>query len=215
MATKKTISRKLTAARKTKRLIRNKDQRVAREQERIARLEKQDAARRKAVRQMLAQDSLPEDERLSLQEIRERLRCARELAEEDGSLHEMGLGKSSMLLDACERINRDPIGVFYTPDMDDEIISTSKLLDDSLKTSLAVRDWLEDDEEEDFLWVTRDGRYLRPDEMDESHLRNCVSYTQRRLQKQMLEAVDLGTLEHLARAFYEFLRECRKRGLRI
>jgi hypothetical protein len=69
--------------------------------------------------------------------------------------------------------------------------------------------------DEPFEWKTREGDLLRPAQMDEQHLRNCISYTQRRLQSMFGSTAYLDATRYMARAFYEFLREADRRGLRV
>jgi hypothetical protein len=68
---------------------------------------------------------------------------------------------------------------------------------------------------EPFVWRTMDGVQVTPNAMDEDHLRNVVSYTQRRLMKAMLESTWLSGAAKYARAFYEFLAECERRGIDV
>jgi hypothetical protein len=76
-------------------------------------------------------------------------------------------------------------------------------------------DRLREQVEEPFVWRTADGVDMVPQEMDEEHLRNCVSYTQRRLVKKIGESTWLSDSMHFARAYYEFLKECERRGIRV
>jgi len=68
---------------------------------------------------------------------------------------------------------------------------------------------------DEFMWVTGDGRRIQPAEMDEEHLRNAISYTQRKLVGAALNATWLSSAKKLARAFYEFLREAERRGIKV
>ncbi len=66
-----------------------------------------------------------------------------------------------------------------------------------------------------FMWRTRDGEWMLPSQMDEQHLRNSVSFCQRKLSSLFGSVSYLETTTDLVRALYEFLKEAKKRGYRV
>jgi hypothetical protein len=70
-------------------------------------------------------------------------------------------------------------------------------------------------DEHPFSWKTSDGRKVHPSELSDEHLRNCVSFTQRQLIKVTLDATFLDRTIMVARAYYEFLKEAKRRGMRV
>jgi hypothetical protein len=70
-------------------------------------------------------------------------------------------------------------------------------------------------DEPPFLWKTHDRKLLHPKQMEEEHLRNAISYTQRRLAAAFGNAIWLSELTWLVRALYEFLKEAKRRGLKV
>lgn len=70
-------------------------------------------------------------------------------------------------------------------------------------------------DEPPFAWTTQTGKKMHPSQMAEEHLRNAISYTQRKLRNAIDNAVYLDNIAWLARAFYEFLKEAKRRGIRV
>lgn len=133
---------------------------------------------------------------------------------------------------AVRRIMSDPIAVAFATEFDGDEIEYPRgrgvKLDDLLSTMLDPNapddvhhdanhlfDRIQSLDSPKFFWVTRDGTAIKPSDMSTEHLRNCVSYVQRRLTRDCGSVAYLGKLEGLARAFYEFLREARKRGIDV
>ena len=68
---------------------------------------------------------------------------------------------------------------------------------------------------QEFLWYPADGPPLRPREMEESHLRNTISYLQRVLTRQFGSVRYLSQTEKMAHAFWIMLREAKRRGIDV
>lgn len=66
-----------------------------------------------------------------------------------------------------------------------------------------------------FRWKTNDGRHILPKQMDEGHLRNTISFLQRRLVYQFGTATWLYRSEYNVQALYEMLKEARRRGIQV
>lgn len=66
-----------------------------------------------------------------------------------------------------------------------------------------------------FIWTTRDGEDVRPQQMSEEHLRNAICFCQRRLTYAFGTTRWLSTTKFYVRAFYEFLLEAERRGIRV
>lgn len=98
---------------------------------------------------------------------------------------------------------------------------TSSLLGEEVSHEELIRRSTEADDlrvrlaPQEFVWRTSDGRDLRPRDMDDEHLRNCVSYTQRRLASAFGTVKYLRETEKMATAYVEFLKEARGRGIRV
>lgn len=66
-----------------------------------------------------------------------------------------------------------------------------------------------------FVWVSADGRRLKPREMDEEHLRNTICYLQRILVAKFGTVRYLSTTTTWVQALWEMLKEARNRGLDV
>lgn len=69
--------------------------------------------------------------------------------------------------------------------------------------------------QEVFTWLTRDGERLRPCDMEESHLRNTISYLQRTLVYSFGNARFLAPLDYKVQALHEMLKEAKRRSVDI
>lgn len=69
--------------------------------------------------------------------------------------------------------------------------------------------------QKEFVWRTRDGRQIPVTEMTDEHLRNAISWAQRRLVHELGTSRWLSSTKLLARAFYEFVREAEQRGMSV
>lgn len=67
----------------------------------------------------------------------------------------------------------------------------------------------------EFVWQTGDGRCLKPLDMDESHLRNTISYLQRRLVHEFGTAKWLQRTATHVEALHEMLKEASRRGIKV
>lgn len=66
-----------------------------------------------------------------------------------------------------------------------------------------------------FRWRTRDGRTLAPSEMDESHLRNTISFLQRHLVYAFGNVTYVDETASRVEALHEMLKEAKARSLRV
>ena len=66
-----------------------------------------------------------------------------------------------------------------------------------------------------FIWKTADGRHLRPSEMDEQHLRNTVSFLQRKLTVAFGSVRFLQQTAWMVEALNEMFKECKRRGYEV
>lgn len=66
-----------------------------------------------------------------------------------------------------------------------------------------------------FRWRSADGRMLTPNEMDEAHLRNTISFLQRRLVYAFGNSAYLDQTAHHVEALNAMLKEAKTRGLRV
>lgn len=66
-----------------------------------------------------------------------------------------------------------------------------------------------------FYWRCADGRTLHPKEMDESHLRNSISFLQRRLTHQFGTATWLNRTTYHVQALHEMLKEADRRHIDV
>jgi len=65
------------------------------------------------------------------------------------------------------------------------------------------------------MWKTADGRVLRVVDLEGGHLRNAISYLQRRLVHKFGEALYLAPLESMISNMGMLLREANRRGYNI
>lgn len=65
------------------------------------------------------------------------------------------------------------------------------------------------------IWKTGDGRFVKMHMMDEGHLRNAISYTQRRIVHILGTAVWLEKTEHFCQQFVYLLQEAKRRGIAL
>lgn len=66
-----------------------------------------------------------------------------------------------------------------------------------------------------FIWRTKEGRVVRPREMEDEHLRNTISYLQRTLVFQFGTTRWMARCEETTRALYEMLKEARRREIQV
>lgn len=67
----------------------------------------------------------------------------------------------------------------------------------------------------EFFWRTRDGRSLMPRDMEEEHLRNTISFLQRRLVCQFGTVAYVDETFQNVEALAAMLKEAKARGLRV
>lgn len=93
-------------------------------------------------------------------------------------------------------------------------LETERAADKRLNLKLVMK--LKDYEaSECFTWRTKEGVSLKPINMDESHLRNTISYLQRTLVFQFGTTRWMARCEASVRALYEMLKEARRRDISI
>lgn len=66
-----------------------------------------------------------------------------------------------------------------------------------------------------FFWRTRDSRVVAPSDMEESHLRNTISFLQRRLVCVFGTATYVDEAAGSIEALHEMLKEAKARGIRV
>lgn len=64
-------------------------------------------------------------------------------------------------------------------------------------------------------WKTRDGQTLLIEQMEEEHLRNAISFVQRRLVAEFGRTPWIETIHPLLKSMDNFLTEAKRRGLRV
>jgi predicted component of type VI protein secretion system len=65
------------------------------------------------------------------------------------------------------------------------------------------------------LWTTGTGQQIRIDEMDEGHLRNTISFLQRRIVSQFGKVTWLSEMRDMLASMVAMLDEAKKRGIRV
>lgn len=66
-----------------------------------------------------------------------------------------------------------------------------------------------------FMWRTQDGQLISPTKMDEQHLRNAISYLQRRIVHLSGTSTYLSTLLPSYEALHYMMKEALERGYQI
>jgi hypothetical protein len=94
-------------------------------------------------------------------------------------------------------------------------VTTHITLDANVINATINRKIAELEAQQEFYWVTQDGRSVRPSGMDEQHLRNTISFLARRLITQLSQTTWLESTAYFVEALAHMLHEAKRRGLRV